>query len=323
MMATKTHLKILLVDDSPEDRQLYKRLLSRSRDLECFFLETDTGEDGLELCRAVNPDCILLDYILTDTDGLEFLSNLKKMGYRGTAIMLTGQGDETVAVLAMKEGASDYLVKDFLTPATLQGAVLKAVKNKRPLPEADDMPPPPTLDTMTPEWKKMKKDELIKEIQSLKQKLASSSNTDPLTGLPNRRDMTEKLYYEKFRFERSRKSFALIWAEIDDFRKIIDTQGPETGNHLLVQVANLLDKNSRKQDVVCRWSDERFLLLLPETSLKGATFLAEKFCALVESEKFHFRQKEIPITVSFGVGVYDDENLEIDYCIRQADECPF
>ena len=87
------HIKLLIVDDSPHIRFAYKQILNQMSSIGWTLLEANTGEQGLDLCRTENPDCILLDYILPDTDGLEFLLQLKKISVTTPVIMLTGQGD--------------------------------------------------------------------------------------------------------------------------------------------------------------------------------------------------------------------------------------
>lgn len=105
----ETSLQILIVDDNPEDRDLYRRLLlSHTDGCEYRFLEAELGEDGLAACRAEQPDCILLDYQLPDLDGLEFLTVLASEADMSSipVIMLTGQGDRTVDLKAMQAGAA-------------------------------------------------------------------------------------------------------------------------------------------------------------------------------------------------------------------------
>src|SRR4051794_18406069 len=105
--------RILIIDDSPEDRAVYRRCIAPGLAQGYCFREAGSGEEGLRLCREAKPDCILLDYQLPDLDGLEFLDRFRaEIGEAHVAvIMLTGHGNEAVAVQAMKKGAYDYLVK--------------------------------------------------------------------------------------------------------------------------------------------------------------------------------------------------------------------
>lgn len=116
--------RILVVDDSREDREVYRRFIT-SGDRPYEVAETESGEEGLELCRSAIPDCVLLDYRLPDLNGLEFLEELSRpTGVLPVpVVMLTGHGDELVAVQAMKHGAFDYIVKRNITRDSLQTAI--------------------------------------------------------------------------------------------------------------------------------------------------------------------------------------------------------
>jgi signal transduction histidine kinase/DNA-binding response OmpR family regulator len=115
---------ILIVDDSAEDRELYRRYLKPEIVFKYQMIEAECGEDGLAELALVQPDLILLDYLLPDFTGLEFIEELKaQAGKTPPIIMLTGQGNEAVAVEAMKSGVKDYLIKGQLTPQILSNAV--------------------------------------------------------------------------------------------------------------------------------------------------------------------------------------------------------
>jgi signal transduction histidine kinase len=120
-------LRILIVDDSPEDREVYRRMLQQDPERRYEFLDAELGEDGLRLAREERPDCLLLDYRLPDVDGLEFLARLGQER-KVPVIVLTGQGNEAVAVEAMKGGAQDYLLKGSISRQSLQRAVANAIE---------------------------------------------------------------------------------------------------------------------------------------------------------------------------------------------------
>jgi signal transduction histidine kinase len=120
-------IRLLIVDDSPEDRELYRRLLAQGSEHAYEFLDAETGEEGLQKALDEAPDCLLLDYRLPDVDGLEFLARLQAEKLI-PVIVLTGQGNEAVAVEAMKGGAQDYLLKGNISRDRLQHAVGNAIE---------------------------------------------------------------------------------------------------------------------------------------------------------------------------------------------------
>ncbi|MBW4522001.1 MAG: PAS domain S-box protein [Scytolyngbya sp. HA4215-MV1] len=116
---------LLIVDDSPEDREIYQRYLLRDQACSYTILEAELGQQGLDLWHQHQPDAVLVDYRLPDMDGLEFLSHLQPTTPERClpVILMTGQGNETIAVQAMKAGAQDYLVKGQITPEGLYLAI--------------------------------------------------------------------------------------------------------------------------------------------------------------------------------------------------------
>jgi PAS domain S-box-containing protein len=124
---------LLIVEDAPTDRELYRRLLLKDPNCDYDLLEAESVVEGLEFCQTRAIDAILLDYQLPDGDGLEFLAALAAQsgGKLPPVVMLTGQGDETIAVQAMKLGAQDYLVKRDLTPELLQLSIRNAISSDR------------------------------------------------------------------------------------------------------------------------------------------------------------------------------------------------
>ncbi len=127
---SQNHQTIVIVDDCLEDRETYRRYLLADDTYTYRIFEEEDGENGLELCRLVEPDVILLDFLLPDIDGLEFLNELKRQIGKNNlpVVMLTGQGNEAIAVQAMKSGASDYLVKGSTTAESLRLAIHNVVK---------------------------------------------------------------------------------------------------------------------------------------------------------------------------------------------------
>jgi serine phosphatase RsbU (regulator of sigma subunit) len=123
-------LKVLIVDDDQIDRRNVERALGSRYGL----VEAQDGREARRLADAHSPDCILLDYNIPGTDALELLDDLR---LHAPVVMLTGQGDEAVAVAAMKAGALDYLSKNDFSPdaldSAIRGSIEKAHRHRRQL----------------------------------------------------------------------------------------------------------------------------------------------------------------------------------------------
>ena len=110
---------LLLVDDDIVDRVAVKRALAAAG-VACVIREVDDADEALAILQAQSIDCVLLDYRLPKSDGLELLKRARRLGLQTPFIALTGQGDEQLAADMMRSGASDYLPKQSLTPDRLE-----------------------------------------------------------------------------------------------------------------------------------------------------------------------------------------------------------
>jgi signal transduction histidine kinase len=120
--------RLLIVDDDAVDRRLYCKSLERPGPDTCDIRQTADGVAGLAALRADQFDCLLLDFNLPDMTGLKFLTAAAVDGELPCAVVLvTGQGNEAIAVEAMKRGVQDYLVKDQVSENSLWRAVTQAV----------------------------------------------------------------------------------------------------------------------------------------------------------------------------------------------------
>ena len=120
---------ILLVEDCAEDREMYRRYLDRDPRYRYRILEAETGEAALDICQSLQIDAVLLDYYLPDYEGLEVLQLLhRQMEYRVPILLMTGQGNESLAVQILKAGAEDYLIKGEVTASDLQTAIAVAIE---------------------------------------------------------------------------------------------------------------------------------------------------------------------------------------------------
>ncbi|MGF1535077.1 MAG: ATP-binding protein [Elainellaceae cyanobacterium] len=136
---TQKDVKILIIDDFEGDRLSYIRALKGDETYNYQFIHAEDGEEGLALAQAHQPDIIFLDYRLPDSEGLELLEQLKQQqpGVFPAVLMMTGQGDEEIAVSAIKAGAVEYLVKHRVSKAKLTSVVHRVLGQQRMALELD------------------------------------------------------------------------------------------------------------------------------------------------------------------------------------------
>ena len=160
------------------------------------------------------------------------------------------------------------------------------------------------------------------KIKENKDKLERVSTTDDLTGLHNRKYLQERLEEEISRSRRYGTKLSCILFDIDFFKVVNDMYGYEWGDILLKNIANKVAAMARKEDIVTRYGDEEYLLILPNTSEENAFLFAERFRREIEKMEFIPQGEEEPhkITISGGISTYpcmpdveEDANTIIRY----------
>lgn len=133
--------------------------------------------------------------------------------------------------------------------------------------------------------------------------------TDYLTGLKTRGYFEQQLDLEFKRAERRRQKFALLMIDIDHFKQLNDTFGHHTGDQVLRDVASILMKDMREVDTVARYGGEEFVMVLPETTETGATYVAQRLRRAVEQTKFFAGSPQSiqHLTISIGIAVFDTD----------------
>ena len=183
------------------------------------------------------------------------------------------------------------------------------------------------------------KDVLVTRINSLfkvkefHDKINEVSTTDELTGLHNRKYLQERLDAEISRARRYKTPLSCLLFDIDFFKVVNDMYGYEWGDVLLKNFADKLKALIRKEDVLTRYGDEEFIVILPNTSEDNAFLFAERFRRSIEKMEFipAGEEERHPITVSGGISTYpclanveEDANTVIRYAehaLYNANKC--
>ncbi len=158
-----------------------------------------------------------------------------------------------------------------------------------------------------------------RELEDANQSLETLANTDPLTGIFNRRKMVNFLKTEIKRSQRYGNTFALIMFDVDNFKNINDTHGHQIGDHVLKEIATIASDEARDTDFLARWGGEEFLILCPETNENGSGEIAERIRLATESKKL---KDGISITISAGVTAHQTQDT-LDDLLNRVDKAMY
>jgi diguanylate cyclase (GGDEF)-like protein len=159
--------------------------------------------------------------------------------------------------------------------------------------------------------------QMKKEYLRQRETLEKVANFDMLTGLHNRRFFYDFLDVQQALIKKQQSSFCIALADIDHFKLINDSHGHDVGDDVLVEVSSLLTACLTKNDSVCRWGGEEFMIFLPAENIDSAKQQITSVIEKMMSKKF--TRKQLKTSMSFGlVEVYPDE--KIDDFVKRADK---
>jgi len=142
---------------------------------------------------------------------------------------------------------------------------------------------------------------------------------DGLTQIHNKRYLFEALDRELIRARRYDRQLSLLIFDIDFFKSINDQYGHLAGDHVLRELARIVQERIRRDEVFARYGGEEFVIVLPETPLAGGVALAENLRGRVESHAFAFQGERIPVTISVGCAMLAEERTAAEL-IQRADD---
>ena len=283
---TEKKRTVLIVDDDPGNRALIRAYLRRDPENRYEVLTAATVREGLDMFRSHAVDGVVLDHMLPDMTGLDFLKRMTKLekGKSVPVFYITSQGCEMVAVEAMKAGATDYLPKERLSGPLFLGHLEEAFARKA-------------------------EEERIKYLAMY----------DELTGLPNRSLLFDRLHTALAGAHRQRAHLALVLLDLDGFKAVNDEMGHDGGDDVLRVVATRLKECTRESDTVARLGGDEFILLVPDVdSREEIDVVCERISAVIE-EPMVVKGRSFLILASVGASLYPQDGEEADTLIRKAD----
>lgn len=297
------NLSALVVDDSQLARSIVTSTLEREG------VNVNEAEDGNEAFEIIQNkleeiDILITDLVMPQMKGDELCKKVRKeLNLQDLPIIfLTATSEQSELLDLFRAGGTDYIVKPFVKEELLARITVhleRAMLTKRLR-------------------------ETVGSLRTANEEIRILSITDPLTKCYNRGYMSEQLAKEIDRAKRYNHHLSILLCDIDHFKAVNDTYGHHAGDEVLKHFVQCIIEQIRNNiDWVSRYGGEEFIIVLPETDLKGAGILAERIRIAVSERKMKINGKDIHITSSIGVTGIDlhtsDENLSIENFIKRSD----
>ena len=279
---------LLIVDDQLANVQLLERMLKGAG-----YTRITSTRDPLAVCelhRENHYDLILLDLQMPGMDGFQVMKALQEIETDGYLPVLAVTANPAHKLRALKAGAKDFVAKPFDL-----AEVLMRVHN-------------------------MLEVRLLHEAAlNYSKALESLALNDPLTGLANRRLLTDRMSMALVHARRTKSAMAVVYLDLDGFKQINDTLGHGAGDLLLKAVAERLVATVRAEDTVARQGGDEFILAL--WHVDGPDYAAGAALRAIKavSRPYSIEGNSVSITISAGVAVYPEHGGDADTLMKSAD----
>jgi two-component system, cell cycle response regulator len=271
-LAPKWQCRVLIVDDDDIVREQLAILLKRAH----FDVQVAaSGEEALQMLDTVNCQIVLTDWQMPGMDGLSLCRRVRINHVQAYiyVMMLTVRESKQDMLQCLAAGADDYIVK---------GSSAEEILARM---------------------------EVARRITHLECSLRLSNRenrrlsvTDPLTAAHNRRYLMKYLPRELTRAQRYSRPLAVLFCDIDKFKQINDCMGHSAGDRVLQEFVLRASRCIRKDnDWLARAGGDEFIVVMPETNLKGANCVADKLRRILASPPLVVHERPLKMTVSIGV----------------------
>lgn len=295
-------IKILLVEDDEDDYIMTRDLLAEVEGTKYELKWVSSVDEAHKEMTSKRHDVFLVDYRLGELTGVTLMRRVIQSGCKTPIILLTGQSDKEIDLEAMEAGASDYLVKGQIDARLLERSIRYAIERKK------------------------------SEAQ-----IRRMAYFDHLTNLPNRVLFRDRLHLAINHGKSYERKVALLFIDIDNFKRINDTFGHTMGDLLLKSVANFLDRSIRltdsvsrnvtegdtvdeeRTDTVARLGGDEFIILLTEIARPhDAARVARRILKALEKPLL-LEGNEVFVRVSIGIATFPEDGNDIDNLLKNSD----
>ncbi len=283
--------RILVVEDSPESVMIFRDGLS---DVGEVLIDGD-AEAASGRARYENFDLVIVNVRPNNNEGLSFCGQLRSSPDTRDVplLMVVEEDDQEQLVKGLDIGVNDYIMRP-IDPHELVARARTQVQRKR---YAD-------------------------QLRLNYQRSLESAVTDSLTGLFNRRYMSNHLANLVSQAQATNKPLSLLLLDLDFFKEVNDTHGHDVGDEVLCQFAERMKLNLRGVDLAARYGGEEFVVVMPDTSLETSLQVAERLRRHVCDEAFEVStsEGELSVSVSIGTAAMLNESDNAERMLKRADD---
>lgn len=259
-------VRVLLIEDGDVDATFVSRLLTSNPELPFVVDRGATLAEALCMLRAADYDVAMLDLCLPDANGLESFDQLRAIDARIPIVVLTGSNDEDLALRAIESGAQDFIAKGHVTGQMLFRAVRFAIARQRKV-----------------------------------MGFQAAADTDPLTGMPNRRHLESRFSELLSMAQKNGLPMSIALLDVDHFKSVNDQYGHFIGDAVLKEIAMRLTSALEPEMAAARFGGEEFALLMPGCSLDQACDFVQRTLNSLADTPMSFDDLTISVTASAGV----------------------
>jgi len=274
---------VLLIEDNPGDARLIREMLAEDPDTPFELHCAERLSHGLDFLSSEKAGVVLLDLSLPDSQGLSTFAQVYAHSPQVPIIVLTGNDDHRIALSAVKTGAQDYLVKGRLDRELLTRSMHYSIERKH-----------------------------------YQEQIEHQANYDPVTGLPNRNLLHDRLK-QAMAAQRRVHSVAVAFIDLDHFKFINDSLGHSAGDKLLHEVGQRLRMVLRDGDTVARLGGDEFVLVLNDQTHDDVIFHAMQRVTASLARPFAIDGKELYISCSAGISLYPQDGTDVETLLKNAD----
>jgi diguanylate cyclase (GGDEF)-like protein len=322
--------KVLLVNDHPASLLALKTLLLSAPEAEHY--EVVTATSGAQALREVldhNFAVILLDVSMPGMDGFEtaeIIHTHPRSAFVPIIFVTAHYADEMNRLKGYQHGAVDYLISPVI-PQILHSKIsvfIELAKKNLQLQFQKDELAMLNRDMQAQQMEDLKRINAALELEIIERRQAQErahalATKDPLTGLLNRRSLTESLEHAIAKAARQNEKLALLFLDMDRFKAINDTLGHDAGDELLLQVAERITGAVRGSDMVARLGGDEFVVLMEALPSYTAAAEVAKKVAKANSKPFTIGSQHIKTSVSIGISLFPQDGTTVHTLMRSAD----